>query len=82
MSVCLSVHLSPQLRNRWTYLNEIRMDVISSEVYHNIVLFNSLQSIITTWRKNKFVRWDQNYRHLPQEYKMMYNYVFSEDILI
>jgi hypothetical protein len=49
-----------QLDNRWTDLDEIWYGRFAIRDYPKIVLFNFLQSVIQTWRKNKLVRWDRH----------------------
>jgi hypothetical protein len=53
--VRLSIHMI-QLENRWTDLCEIWYGSYVIGVCHKIVLFNFLQSAITTWRTNETVR--------------------------
>jgi hypothetical protein len=49
-----------QLENRWTDLDEILYGRYAIGVYPKIIHFNSLKSIIHTWRTNEFVRWDRH----------------------
>jgi hypothetical protein len=53
--LCLSVRMI-QLEKRRTDLNEFWYERYAIGCYHKLVLFNFLQSIIPTWRKNEIVR--------------------------
>jgi hypothetical protein len=61
--VCLFVRPSVrmvQLENSWTDLDEIWYGDYAIGDYPKIVLLNFLKSVISTWRKNKLVRWDRH----------------------
>jgi hypothetical protein len=55
--VCLSVRVI-QIENRWSDLYGIWCAWYATTYVSKIVISNFLQSVISTWRTNKLVRWD------------------------
>jgi hypothetical protein len=73
VTVCVRLSVGRiQLENGWTDLDEIWNGRYACRVCHKIVLFYFLQSVISTWRTNKFLRWDRHKRHMVFEKKTQY----------